>query len=49
MLAVPQELARRQEARLVRQNMVTGQRMHDRQWLRYYQDFCGEYRCEGED
>lgn len=29
MLAVPPEFARRYEARLVRQNMVTGQRMHD--------------------
>ena len=49
MLAVHQELARRQEARLIRQNLVTGQRMHDHHWPRYYPDFCGESSGEGED
>ena len=43
MRAVPPEIARHDEVRLVRQNMVTGQRMHDYQWLRYYLDFCGKY------
>jgi hypothetical protein len=44
MFAVPPELAWHEEAWLVRQNMMTGQRMHDHQWLRYYLDFWGKYR-----
>ena len=47
MLAVLPELARHDEARLVRQNRVTGQRMHDHQWLRYYLDFRGKYSFDG--
>lgn len=43
MRAVPPEIARHEEAWLVRQNMVTGPRMHDHQWLRYYLDFRGKY------
>ena len=47
MRAVPPELARHDEARLVRQNLGTGQRMHDHQWLRYYLDFRGKYGFDG--
>ncbi len=43
MLVVPPELTRRYEARLVQQNIVTGQRLHYHKWLRYYLDFCGKY------
>ena len=39
----PPELTRRYEARLVQQNIVTGQRPHDHQWLRCYLDFCDKY------
>ena len=43
MLAVPPELAQRYEARLLQQNIVTGQRPHYHKWLRYYLDFCDKY------
>ena len=44
MHAVPSELARRDKARLVRQNLGTGQHMHDHRRLRYSLDFRGKYR-----
>ena len=43
MLAVPLELTRRYEARLVQQNILAGQRPHYHKWLRYYLDFCDKY------
>jgi integron integrase len=43
LLAVPPELTRRYEARLTRRNVMTGQRPHYHQWLRYYLDFCHKY------
>ncbi len=43
MLVVPPELTRCYEARLVQQNIVTGQRLHYHKWLRYYLDFCSKY------
>jgi hypothetical protein len=39
MLVVPPELTRRYEARLVQQNIVTGQRLHYQRWQRCYLDF----------
>jgi hypothetical protein len=43
MLAVPPELTRHDEARLVQQNMVTGSGCMITKWLRYYLDFRGKY------
>lgn len=39
----PQKLARRYEARLARQNILAGQRLHSRQRLRLYLDCCHKY------
>jgi integron integrase len=43
MLAIPPELVRRFETRLMQQNVMAGQRPHYHKWLRYYLDFCHKY------